>query len=130
MTDRDLGKASAAAAAITASGGKLLALQVDVSRKASVEAMVAATLQAHGWIAVLIAKAARFSVLVKRPFDRIPKVGLQSIPRTIAPSDLVLLAMFPSTPGLPSSPGRRWPLMKAIPIVFDPLSGTGWRAAS
>ena len=79
VADLGLDNASGVAAEIDASGGRALALQVDVSQKASVEAMVAATLKAFGRVEVLVNNASLFSALVKRPFDQIPEAEWQRV---------------------------------------------------
>lgn len=60
------------AAEIAAAGGQSLAVRTDVADAASVEAMVAAALDAHGRIDVLINNAAIFATLPQCPFDEIP----------------------------------------------------------
>lgn len=57
---------------IEAAGGTALAVETDVTDAASVEAMVAAALEAYGRIDVLINNAAIFATLPQRPFDEIP----------------------------------------------------------
>lgn len=60
------------AAEIEASGGKTLAIETDVGSPESVEAMVAATLDAYGQIDVLINNAAIFATIPQRKFYDIP----------------------------------------------------------
>lgn len=79
VADLSLDNANRVAAEIIASGGQALALQVDVSKKASVEAMVATTVQEFGRVEVLINNASLFSALVKRPFDQIPEAEWQRV---------------------------------------------------
>lgn len=57
---------------IEASGGKALAIETDVGSPESVEAMVAATLDAYGKIDVLINNAAVFATIPQRAFYDIP----------------------------------------------------------
>jgi len=64
---------------IVATGGKARALAVDVSRRDSVDAMVAATIEEFGRIDVLINNASLFSTLTKRPFDEIPSDEWQRV---------------------------------------------------
>jgi 3-oxoacyl-[acyl-carrier protein] reductase len=52
-------------------GGQALALDCDVSDRASCEAMAAAALEQYGRIDVLINNAAYFSTIVKQPFEQI-----------------------------------------------------------
>lgn len=77
----DLGfqNAESVAAEIKAAGGKALPLAVDVSKKESVDAMVATTLAEFGCIDVLINNASIFSNLTKRPFDEIPANEWQKV---------------------------------------------------
>lgn len=77
----DLGfqNAESVAAEIKAAGGKALPLAVDVSKKESVDAMVATTLAEFGRIDVLINNASIFSNLTKRPFDEIPPNEWQKV---------------------------------------------------
>lgn len=79
VADLNADNARAVAAEITAAGGQALAVEVDVSRKASVEAMVAATLHFFGRVEVLINNASLFSALVKRPFEQIPEDEWQRV---------------------------------------------------
>ncbi|HDS0927421.1 TPA: SDR family oxidoreductase [Pseudomonas putida] len=72
IADLNLAKAEAVVQEIKAAGGQALAVQVDVSNKASVDAMVAAVLKAYGRIDVLINNASVFAALEKRAFDEIP----------------------------------------------------------
>ena len=67
----DINDAMAAAAGITASGGKATAIQVDVADEASVEAMVQRAMQAHGRVDILVNNAAIASGLELRPFETI-----------------------------------------------------------
>ena len=60
------------ASEIEAAGGQCLAVQTDVGDLASVEAMVAQTLEAYGRIDVLINNAAVFATIPRRTFDDIP----------------------------------------------------------
>lgn len=60
------------ASEIEAKGGKSLAVETDVGSPESVEAMVAATLDAYGQIDVLINNAAIFATIPRRKFYDIP----------------------------------------------------------
>ena len=79
IADLSLQNATSVAAEITGAGGKALALAVDVSKKDSVEAMVAATLKEFGRIDTLINNASLFSTLVKRQFDQITPTEWQKV---------------------------------------------------
>jgi NAD(P)-dependent dehydrogenase (short-subunit alcohol dehydrogenase family) len=60
------------AAEIEAAGGRALAVETDVADSGSVEAMVAAALDAHGRVDVLVNNAAVFATIPRCPFDEIP----------------------------------------------------------
>ncbi|MBT4907998.1 MAG: SDR family oxidoreductase [Rhodospirillaceae bacterium] len=60
------------AAEIEADGGTSLAVETDVSDPGSVNAMVAAAIDAYGRVDVLINNAAIFATLPQRPFYEIP----------------------------------------------------------
>ncbi len=60
------------AAEIEATGGQCLAVETDVGSPPSVDAMVAATLEAYGKIDVLINNAAMFATIPRRAFYEIP----------------------------------------------------------
>lgn len=79
VADLSLPNAQSVEAEIEASGGKALALPVDVSKKESVDAMVTSVLGKHGRIDVLINNASLFSTLAKRPFDQIPAAEWQMV---------------------------------------------------
>lgn len=64
-------KAADVAALIESEGGTALAVTVDVSDKASVDAMVAETVDAFGTVHVLVNNAAIFSALKMKPFEEI-----------------------------------------------------------
>ncbi len=72
VADLSAANAGPVATEIRAVGGRALPLEVDVSKKESVDSMVAAVLAEFGRIDVLINNAAIFSNLKKRPFDEIP----------------------------------------------------------
>lgn len=72
VADINGAQAEAVAQEIVEAEGRAIALQVDVSDHASVEAMTAALLAAHGRIDVLINNAAIFASLNKGPFDELP----------------------------------------------------------
>jgi 3-oxoacyl-[acyl-carrier protein] reductase len=57
IANRTLGKAEAVAAEIQAAGGTALAIQVDVSRSADVQRMVAATVETFGGLDILFNNA-------------------------------------------------------------------------
>ena len=79
IADLSLQNAESVATEITGAGGKALALAVDVSKKDSVDAMVAATLKEFGRIDTLINNASLFSTLVKRQFDQITPTEWQKV---------------------------------------------------
>ncbi|MCP2138495.1 3-oxoacyl-[acyl-carrier protein] reductase [Rhizobium sp. SLBN-94] len=79
VADLSAENAKAVAAEISAAGGKTLAVAVDVSKKDSVDAMVAAALAEFGRIDVLVNNASIFSALKKRPFDEIPEAEWQRV---------------------------------------------------
>jgi 3-oxoacyl-[acyl-carrier protein] reductase len=65
--------AEGAVEAIRARGGEALAIETDVSDRASVEAMVARTIERYGRIDGLVNNAAIIAGLERRPFDQIPQ---------------------------------------------------------
>ena len=79
VADLNVQNAETVAAEIKAAGGKALPLAVDVSKKESVDAMVAATLAEFGRVDVLINNASIFSSLTKRRFDEIPSAEWQKV---------------------------------------------------
>lgn len=79
IADLNLDKARSVAGEIEAAGGKAMPVAVDVSDKASVDALAAATLKAFSRIDVLINNASLFSTLAKRPFDQIPLAEWQKV---------------------------------------------------
>ena len=79
VADLSSQNAESVAAEIRAVGGKALPLAVDVSKKESVDSMVAAVLAEFGRIDVLINNASIFSNLKKRPFDEIPPAEWQRV---------------------------------------------------
>lgn len=68
IAEIDGAKGDAVAAEITAAGGQALSIQTDVTDPVSVKAAVAATLDRHGRIDVLINNAAIFVTLGRQPF--------------------------------------------------------------
>lgn len=72
VADLNLENAQKVVAEIAAAGGKGTAIKVDIGDRASVDAMVASTLNEYGRIDVLVNNAAIFATLEKRPFDQIP----------------------------------------------------------
>ena len=79
IADLGLQNATSVANEITGAGGKALALAVDVSKKDSVDAMVAETLKTFGRIDTLVNNASLFSTLVKRQFDEITPAEWQKV---------------------------------------------------
>lgn len=79
IADLSLQNAESVAAEIKATGGNALPLAVDVSKKESVDSMVAATVAQFGRIDVLINNASLFSNLAKRAFDQIPLAEWQKV---------------------------------------------------
>lgn len=79
VADLSAANAGSVATEIRAVGGRALPLEVDVSKKESVDSMVAAVLAEFGRIDVLINNAAIFSSLKKRPFDEIPPDEWQKV---------------------------------------------------
>jgi NAD(P)-dependent dehydrogenase (short-subunit alcohol dehydrogenase family) len=79
IADLSLQNASSVASEIMSAGGKALAIAVDVSKKDSVDAMVAETLKAFGRIDTLINNASLFTTLVKRQFDEITPAEWQRV---------------------------------------------------
>ena len=79
IADLSLANAQSVADEIKKLDGKALALQVDVSKKESVDAMVKLALEKYGRIDVLINNASLFSTLAKRPFDEIPAAEWQKV---------------------------------------------------
>lgn len=79
IADLSPGNAQSVAAEIESSGGRALPLAVDVSKKDSVEAMVAAAAAKLGRIDVLVNNASLFSTLAKCPFDQIPAAEWQKV---------------------------------------------------
>ena len=72
LCDLDLGSAREVEGDIGRSGGRSVAIQVDVADPESVEAAVAAVAGELGPPSVLINNAAKFADLPMRPFDAIP----------------------------------------------------------
>ena len=79
VADLSLSNAENVAKEISEAGGRSLGLAVDVSRKESVDALVAAIQKEFGRIDVLVNNASIFSALVKRPFDEIPTAEWQKV---------------------------------------------------
>jgi NAD(P)-dependent dehydrogenase (short-subunit alcohol dehydrogenase family) len=79
VADLSASNAESVAAEIRAVGGRALPVAVDVAKKESVDAMVAAALAEFGRVDVLINNASIFSNLKKRPFDEIPEVEWQKV---------------------------------------------------
>jgi NAD(P)-dependent dehydrogenase (short-subunit alcohol dehydrogenase family) len=67
----DIADASPVALAIVASGGKAMAVRVDVAYEVSVQAMIDLTLEMYGRVDVLVNNAAIASSLQLRPFEQI-----------------------------------------------------------
>jgi len=79
IADLSLQNATSVATEISEAGGRALALAVDVSKKDSVDAMVAATLKEFGRIDTLVNNASLFSTLIKRQFDQISPAEWQKV---------------------------------------------------
>ncbi|QJU60585.1 SDR family oxidoreductase [Sphingomonas sp. AP4-R1] len=72
VADINLATAQTVVEEIESAGGKAQAVRVDIADKASVDAMVAAILDAQGKIDALVNNASIFATLEKRPFWEIP----------------------------------------------------------
>jgi len=72
VADQNLGNAQQVEREIERSGGRGVALEVDIGDRSSLDAMVATALERFGRIDALINNAAIFAALRKRPFDEIP----------------------------------------------------------
>jgi NAD(P)-dependent dehydrogenase (short-subunit alcohol dehydrogenase family) len=72
VADLNLARADSVVAEIEHAEGTAIAVQVDVSQKASVESMAQTVLHQFGQIDVLVNNAAIFATLNKVPFDQIP----------------------------------------------------------
>jgi 3-oxoacyl-[acyl-carrier protein] reductase len=72
LADQNLANAQQVEREIDRSGGRSLALEVDIGDKQSLDAMVSQVISRFGRINVLINNAAIFATLQKRPFDKIP----------------------------------------------------------
>ncbi|MDB5728119.1 MAG: 3-oxoacyl-ACP reductase [Noviherbaspirillum sp.] len=67
----DILDAGPVAQAISENGGKALALKCDVTDAASVQAMVAATIEKFGKLDILVNNAALFGTISRKPFEQI-----------------------------------------------------------
>jgi len=72
VADQNLRNAQRVEQEIERSGGRGVALEVDIGDRASLDAMVSKVVDRFGRIDVLINNAAIFAALQKRPFDEIP----------------------------------------------------------
>lgn len=72
VADQNLTNARRVEQEITRSGGRSVALEVDIGDRGSLDAMVAQVLDRFGRIDGLISNAGIFSALRKRPFEEIP----------------------------------------------------------
>ncbi|MEK8029152.1 SDR family NAD(P)-dependent oxidoreductase [Pseudaquabacterium rugosum] len=81
VADLDADKAARVAEEVTRSGGRAMAVAVDVGDRASVDAMVSAVVAQHGRVDVLVNNAAIFATLQKRPFDQIPVAEWEQVMR-------------------------------------------------
>lgn len=72
VADLNAEKAEKVVAEVQAAGGTAMGIAVDIGKRESVDAMVAAVLQRFSRIDALINNAAIFATLQKRPFDQIP----------------------------------------------------------
>jgi NAD(P)-dependent dehydrogenase (short-subunit alcohol dehydrogenase family) len=72
VADQNLKNAQQVELEIKQSGGRSVALEVDIGDRQSLDAMVSQVLERFGCVDVLINNAAIFSALQKRPFDEIP----------------------------------------------------------
>jgi NAD(P)-dependent dehydrogenase (short-subunit alcohol dehydrogenase family) len=81
VADLNVEAAQNVLAEIEAAGGRGLAVKVDIGDRASVDAMVDASLAEFGRIDVLINNAAIFATLEKRPFDQIPQAEWERVMR-------------------------------------------------
>jgi NAD(P)-dependent dehydrogenase (short-subunit alcohol dehydrogenase family) len=81
VADLNIEAAQNVLAEIEAAGGRGIALKVDIGDRASVDAMVDASLSEFGRIDVLINNAAIFATLEKRPFDQIPQAEWERVMR-------------------------------------------------
>ncbi|MEZ5670121.1 MAG: glucose 1-dehydrogenase [Alphaproteobacteria bacterium] len=72
VADLSQENANAVAASIEATGGRAVAIPVDVANEESVAAMAARALDRFGRVDALVNNASIFSALTKRPFEQIP----------------------------------------------------------
>ena len=75
----DVSDCSAARDAIVAQGGEAIAVKADVSAPASVQAMLAETVNAFGGLDILVNNAAIFGTLAIRPFTEITSAEWDSV---------------------------------------------------
>jgi NAD(P)-dependent dehydrogenase (short-subunit alcohol dehydrogenase family) len=81
VADLNIEAAQNVLAEIEAVGGRGIAVKVDIGDRASVDAMVDASLAEFGRVDVLINNAAIFATLEKRPFDQIPQAEWERVMR-------------------------------------------------
>lgn len=85
LSDIDLSKAEATAKAVRETGATAVALEADVTDRASVEAMVAHAAEALGGIDILVTCAggytayARFDEIAEEDWDRVVALNLRSV---------------------------------------------------
>jgi len=72
IADLSIENANRVLAEIESSGGRAMAVRVDIADRASVDEMVKVVVEKYGRIDALINNAAIFATLQKRPFDQIP----------------------------------------------------------
>lgn len=81
VADLQLEKAQKVTDEVRQSGGRALAVKVDIGDRASVDAMVDAIAHEYGRVDVLVNNAAIFATLQKRPFDQIPAAEWEQVMR-------------------------------------------------
>ena len=97
VADINLANATAVLGEIQRSGGRALALRVDVGDRASVVEMARAVVEKHGRIDVLVNNAAIFAALKKGPFDQIPLEEWELVMRVnVTGSYLAVCAVAPA----------------------------------
>lgn len=84
IADRDLANAQSTAQAIVAAGGRAVAMQVDVTQRDSVRAMIAATVAAYGQLDVIfnnagIAQTRPFLSITEADWDQVMDVNAKGV---------------------------------------------------
>jgi 3-oxoacyl-[acyl-carrier protein] reductase len=84
VVDRDAAAAEEVAGAIAANGGEALAASVDVTRRAEIDAMVAATMERFGRLDVLVNNAgitmdATLAKMTEEQFDKVIDINLKGV---------------------------------------------------